>query len=70
VHAKRTPYKHITPDDGQDIYIERSWLFEPYNLDSKDAGRPSEVFFSPLVYVDIDTFLSIPIDEGQGTYGK
>lgn len=28
--ARRTPYQHITSSDGQDIYMGRWWLFNPY----------------------------------------
>lgn len=28
--AKRTPYRHIASADGQDVYMGRFWLFNPY----------------------------------------
>jgi len=28
--AQRTPYQHITSADGQDVYMCRWWLFNPY----------------------------------------
>jgi hypothetical protein len=37
--AMRTPYFHITSADGQDVYMERYWLFNPYPPNSDGAGR-------------------------------
>lgn len=35
--AKRTPYSHIMSADGQDTYMERYWLFNPYP--AKSMGK-------------------------------
>ncbi|EJL87723.1 hypothetical protein PMI15_00882, partial [Polaromonas sp. CF318] len=32
--AQRTPYSNITSSDGQDVYMYRYWLFNPYSEDS------------------------------------
>jgi hypothetical protein len=37
--AMRTPYFHITSADGQDVYMERYWLFNPYPPKSDGVGR-------------------------------
>jgi hypothetical protein len=37
--AKRTPYTHITKRDGEDLYMERFWLFNPYPPLNEGAGR-------------------------------
>lgn len=36
--AKRTPYWHITGEDGS-VYMERYWLFNPYPPHSPDQRR-------------------------------
>jgi len=36
--AKRTPYYHINGDDGS-VYMERYWLFNPYQPNTGGAGR-------------------------------
>lgn len=37
--AQRTPYFHITSDDGADVYMYRWWLFNPYPHGSDGARR-------------------------------
>lgn len=37
--AQRTPYFHITSDDGTDVYMYRWWLFNPYQRHNEGAGR-------------------------------
>lgn len=37
--AKRTPYFHITSPDGQEIYMGRWWLFNPYDYDTRQPRR-------------------------------
>jgi hypothetical protein len=37
--AKKTPYTHITSADGKDVYMERYWLFNPYDL-TKESQFP------------------------------
>lgn len=37
--AMRTPYFHITSDDGTDIYMERYWLFNPFQRHTGGEGR-------------------------------
>jgi len=32
--SKRTTYMHLTSADGQDIYMERYWLFNPYDRET------------------------------------
>ena len=39
VRAMRTPYIHITSADGQEIYMCRWWLFNPYPHGSDGDGR-------------------------------
>lgn len=36
----RTPYTHITSADGQDVYMGRWWLFNPYTKDADDNEIP------------------------------
>lgn len=31
--ARRTPYRNIASADGTDVYMERWWLFNPYDAD-------------------------------------
>lgn len=39
--AKRTPYYPITSRDGDEIYMDRWWVFNPYSKDaSGNAGPP------------------------------
>lgn len=37
--AQRTPYNHITSADGQEVYMRRWWLFNPYPHGSDGDGR-------------------------------
>jgi hypothetical protein len=37
--AKRTPYVHITSRDGTEVYMERYWLFNPYETGSEGGAR-------------------------------
>lgn len=37
--SKRTPYFHITSKDGNDLYMGRWWLFNPYPENSSGSAR-------------------------------
>lgn len=38
MQAKRTPYSHITSQDGQNTYMYRYWLFNPYPMSGADKS--------------------------------
>lgn len=40
--AQRTPYQHITSADGQDVYMGRWWLFNPY---CRKTHKPARWWF-------------------------
>lgn len=38
--AVRTPYTHILAPDGQEVYMSRWWLFNPYDQATRKAKYP------------------------------
>jgi hypothetical protein len=55
--AQRTPYQHIMSADGQDTYMGRWWLFNPYNREThigKYAWFPWSIRIHHILRPDAD----------------
>jgi len=50
-HAQRTPYTHIRSADGQDVYMGRWWLFNPYGRSADDEQTPARIPWLPSVRI-------------------
>lgn len=49
--AQRTPYTHITSASGDDIYMGRWWLFNPYGRDADGEQSPARWPWLPSVRI-------------------
>lgn len=49
--AQRTPYTHITSANGDDVYMGRWWLFNPYGRDAKGEQGPARFAWLPSVRI-------------------
>lgn len=49
--AQRTPYTHITSQDGQHLYMGRWWLFNPYGRDADGEQTPARIPWLPSVRI-------------------
>lgn len=49
--AQRTPYMPILSHDGQDIYMQRWWLFNPYGRDADGEQAPARWPLLPSVRI-------------------
>lgn len=47
--AQRTPYVHITSKDGQDMYMGRWWLFNPYTRGTGGDRHPARWRWLPSI---------------------
>lgn len=61
VRAVRTPYSDIVSRDGQDVYMRRFWLFNPYTADGEYKTRylwcPISIRVHHIVREDRDAHL-------------
>lgn len=49
--AQRTPYTHITSADGQNLYMGRWWLFNPYGRGVDGEQTPARFAWLPSVRI-------------------
>lgn len=47
--AQRTPYTHITSQDGNHVYMGRWWLFNPYGRSANNEQTPARWPWLPSV---------------------